>query len=99
MQYEDDYKRRRAYVSRSRKYRKRQRMVRILIFFLVLGAVILAVGIGGYFLLQSRKKHNFLSSQSGDSQSGDPVSIADATTEETTTDDREARLTALLADV
>ena len=45
MQYEDDYKRRRAYVSRSRKYRKRQRMVRILIFFLVLGAVILAVGI------------------------------------------------------
>ena len=98
MQYEDDYKRRRAYVSRSRKYRKRQRMVRILIFFLVLGAVILAVGIGGYFLLQSRKKHNFLSSQSGDPQSGDPVSAAEATTEETTTDDREARLTALLAD-
>ena len=37
MQFEDDYTRRRAYISRRQKQRKRQRMVRILIFFMILG--------------------------------------------------------------
>lgn len=50
MQFEDDYTRRRAYVSRRQKQRKRQRMVRILIFFIILGILILAAGIGFWFL-------------------------------------------------
>ena len=50
MQFEDDYTRRRAYISRRQKQRKRQRMVRILIFFMILG--ILAAAGAGIFLRQ-----------------------------------------------
>ena len=45
MQFEDDYTRRRAYISRRQKQRKRQRMVRILIFFMILG-ILAAAGAG-----------------------------------------------------
>lgn len=55
MQYDDDYERRRSYIARRREERKRQRTVRIIIFLLVLGAVALILGIGGWFYFQHRK--------------------------------------------
>ena len=52
MQFEDDYTRRRAYISRRQKQRKRQRMVRILIFFMILG--ILAAAGAGIWLFKTK---------------------------------------------
>ena len=52
MQFEDDYTRRRAYISRRQKHRKRQRMVRILIFFMILG--ILAAAGAGIWLFKTK---------------------------------------------
>ena len=55
MQYDDDYERRRSYIARKREERKRQRTVRIIIFLLVLGAIALVLGIGGWFYFQHKK--------------------------------------------
>ena len=47
MQFEDNYTRRRVYVSRRQKQRKRQHVVRLIIFFLILGIILAAVLICG----------------------------------------------------
>lgn len=50
MQFEDDYTRRRAYISRRQKQRKRQRMVRIILFFIILGILLAGAAIAFLFL-------------------------------------------------
>ena len=66
MQYEDDYERRRAYVSRRRQQRRRQRTVRIILFFLLLGIIAAVCGIGGWYLLKGRGKGQALTTASAD---------------------------------
>ena len=47
MQSEDNYTRRRVYVSRRQKQRKRQHMIRLILFFLILGIILAVVLICG----------------------------------------------------
>lgn len=49
MDFDDNYIRRRAYVSRLQKQRKRKRMVHILLFFLILGILTVSVCVGIFF--------------------------------------------------
>lgn len=99
MQYEDDYERRRAYISRSNKFRKRQRMVRVIVFFMILGAVVLAVGIGSFLFLKSGKETQYPSdSSSGSDSDSDPVQPQENSSGEETSGNAEDRLSALLSD-
>lgn len=53
MDFDDNYIRRRAYVSRRQKKRRRQRAVRMILFFLLLGILIAAIG-AGIFLFKNK---------------------------------------------
>ena len=56
MQNEDEYARRRAYISRRRKQRKRQRTVRIMISLMVAGGILIAGAVGAWLFLDHGKK-------------------------------------------
>ncbi len=55
MQYEDDYERRLAYIQRRRQERKRQYKIRMTVFFMVLGIVIIAACMLGWYFLEKKK--------------------------------------------
>ena len=69
MEYNDDFERRRAYISSREKMRKRRRSVHLTIFFMVLAVLLLAVG-GGIFI----KKHGGLP---GGTKNNDTVTSSD----------------------
>ena len=59
MPFEDNYTRRRVYVSRRQKQRKRQHAVRLILFFLILGillAVVLICGLIYKYQKEARSK-------------------------------------------
>ena len=55
MQYEDDYERRLAYIQRRRQERKRQYKIRMTVFFMVLGIVIIAACMLGWYFREKKK--------------------------------------------
>lgn len=90
MQYEDDYTRRRAYISRRKKRRERQRTVRIIIFFIVLGiTVLMAAGIW-FFMNGDKNRHEKLSPGGAAEQTTGPGSPHDESGTVPATEDSDA---------
>ncbi|MCI7796488.1 MAG: polysaccharide deacetylase [Lachnospiraceae bacterium] len=85
MSFEDDYERRRAYVSRRRQQRKRQRMVRILTALILFVTLITIAGTG---ILYFRHQNN-TPEVPGSEPSEEPSSLALNSSESTTEDEPE----------